>query len=122
MRWRTQRGKNIEKPPFYYVEESQQKQFDCSACGEFNDILGRFAYCSVCGTRNDLTEFEESIIPAIRDDLNQGAAPSSCLKDVGSAFDTFVGQYASQLIRNRPMRSARRGASASEKCGSTIWP
>jgi hypothetical protein len=101
-------GKDVEKPPFYYAEESQQKQFDCSACGEFNDILGRFAYCSVCGTRNDLAELEGSIIPAIRDDLNGGAVPSSCLKDIGSAFDTFVGQYVGQLIRNRPMRSARR--------------
>jgi Zn finger protein HypA/HybF involved in hydrogenase expression len=101
-------GKNVEKPPFYYAEESQQKQFNCSACGEFNDILGRFAYCSVCGTRNDLSELEESIIPSIRDDLNRGALPSDCLKNVGSAFDTFVGQYAKQLIRNRPMRSGRR--------------
>jgi hypothetical protein len=42
-------GKDVEKPPFYYAEQSQQKQFNCSACGEFNDILGRFAYCSVCG-------------------------------------------------------------------------
>ncbi|MBU6464839.1 MAG: hypothetical protein KGK01_09925 [Bradyrhizobium sp.] len=101
-------GKNVEKPPFYYAEQSQQKQFDCSACGEFNDILGRFAYCSVCGTRNDLSEFEESTIPAIRDNLNRGAIPSNCLKDIGSAFDAFVRQYAGQLIRNRPMRSARR--------------
>jgi hypothetical protein len=30
------------------------------------------------------------------------------LKDVGSAFDTFVAQYTGQLIRNRPMRSGRR--------------
>lgn len=101
-------GQDVEKPPFYYAEESQQKQFDCGACGEFNDILGRFAYCSVCGTRNDLNEFEGIIIPAIRNELNRGAIPSNCLKDIGSAFDTFVGQYAGQLIRNRPMRSARR--------------
>jgi hypothetical protein len=33
-------GKDVEKPPFYYAEQSQQKQFNCSACGEFNDILG----------------------------------------------------------------------------------
>jgi hypothetical protein len=101
-------GRDVEKPPFYYAEQSQQKQFDCIACGEFNDILGRFAYGSVCGTRNDLSELEGTIIPAIRDELNRGAVPSSCLTDVGSAFDTFVGQYAAQLIRNRPMRSTRR--------------
>lgn len=101
-------GKNVEKPPFYYAEQSQQKQFNCSACNEFNDILGRFAYCTVCGTRNDLSELENGIIPAIRAELNQGGVPASCLKDIGSAFDTLVGQYTGQLIENRPMRSARR--------------
>jgi len=101
-------GKDVEKPPFYYAEQSQQKQFNCSACNEFNDILGRFSYCSVCGTRNDLNELETVIIPAIRGDLNKGGVPSECLKDLGSAFDTLVGQYTEQLIQNRPMRSARR--------------
>jgi Zn finger protein HypA/HybF involved in hydrogenase expression len=101
-------GKDVDKPPFYYAEESQQKQFNCSACGEFNDILGRFVYCSACGTRNDFAELEQSIVPAIRASLNQGRIPSDCLKDLGSAFDTLVGQYTSQLIQNRPMRSARR--------------
>jgi hypothetical protein len=101
-------GKDIEKPPFYYAEESQQKQFHCSGCGEFNDILGQFAYCSGCGTRNDLYELENNIIPAIRADLNSGGVPSKSLKDIGSAFDTFVGQYTDQLLKNRPMRSGRR--------------
>jgi len=50
--------KDVEKPPFYYAEETQQNRFTCSSCGEFNDILGRFAYCCVCGTRNDLQESE----------------------------------------------------------------
>jgi hypothetical protein len=45
-------------PPFYYSEERQQKPFHCSACGGFNDILGKFGYCTVCGTRNDLEEFQ----------------------------------------------------------------
>ncbi len=101
-------GKDSEKPPFYYAEVTQQKQYDCSACGEFNDVIGRFVYCTVCGTRNDLDEFENHIIPAIRTDLNGDGVPSSGLKEVGSAFDTFVGQYTEQLIKNRPMRSARR--------------
>ena len=33
-------GKETDKPPFYYAEESQQNQFLCEACGSFNDILG----------------------------------------------------------------------------------
>jgi hypothetical protein len=101
-------GKDTEKPPFYYAEESQQKQYNCSECGEFNDILGRFAYCSVCGTRNDLNELENDIIPPIRTALNNGGVPSDSLKAICSAFDTFVAQYTEQLIKNRPMRSARR--------------
>jgi hypothetical protein len=101
-------GKDVEKPPFYYAEESQQKKFTCTSCGAFNDVLGRFAYCSACGTRNDLEEFEEVIVPEIRNDLNAGGVASECLKRLGSAFDTFVGQYANQLISNVPMRSARR--------------
>jgi hypothetical protein len=40
--------------------------------------------------------------------LNGGGVPSNSLKDIGSAFDTLVGQYTDQLIKNRPMRSARR--------------
>lgn len=49
-------GKEAEKPEFYYAEESQQKKFFCSACGEFNDILGNYGFCSGCGTRNDYDE------------------------------------------------------------------
>ena len=53
-------GKETDKPPFYYAEESQQNQFLCEACGSFNDILGKFGYCSVCGTRNDLQELDQT--------------------------------------------------------------
>jgi hypothetical protein len=55
-----------EKPPFYYAEEQQQNKFTCNACDAVNDIIGRFGYCSLCGTRNDLQELEGKIIPAIR--------------------------------------------------------
>ncbi|WP_281932612.1 hypothetical protein [Methylocystis iwaonis] len=85
----------------------QNQQFNCSACGEYNDILGRFAYCTGCGTRNDIDELVDNIIPAIRADLKCGGIPSNSLKDIGSAFDIFVGQYTDQLIKNRPMRSMR---------------
>ena len=65
-------GKNADKPPFYYAEVSQQNKFTCNACGAFNDILGRFGYCSVCGTRNDLQELSDDIIPHIRNRINTG--------------------------------------------------
>jgi hypothetical protein len=101
-------GKDTEKPPFYYAEESQQNQFTCEACGGFNDILGKFGYCSGCGTRNDLQELEGEIIPSIRNRINAGSPYEACLKDIASAFDSFVAQYVKQLTQNIPMRQRRK--------------
>src|SRR5260370_37157133 len=55
-------AENKEKPPFYYSAERQQTLRTCSACNIKDDILGRFGYCSGCGTRNDLHEFEAGIM------------------------------------------------------------
>ncbi|MFC1537053.1 hypothetical protein ACFL48_04500, partial [Pseudomonadota bacterium] len=65
-------GAESDKPSFYVSEQSQQKKFSCKSCGEFNDILGRFGYCSLCGTRNDLADFEDHTVPSIRERLNIG--------------------------------------------------
>jgi hypothetical protein len=96
-----------DKPAFYVAEESQQHKFKCRACDEFNDILGRFGYCSLCGTRNDLTEFEDRTVIAIRDRLNAGAPAHDCVRDAVSAFDSFVAQYAKQLAEQVPMTARR---------------
>lgn len=102
-------GKDGEKPPFYYTEESQQNKFDCNACGAFNDILGKFGYCSRCGTRNDLQELGDKIIPALRERINSGTgAFETCVKEVVAAFDSFVGQYAAQLVNLVPLTPGRR--------------
>lgn len=82
-------GKDGPKPPFYYAEQSQQNQFTCGACGEFNDVLGRFVYCAHCATRNDLTELEGKILPAIRERINAGGQYESCVRDTVAAFDAF---------------------------------
>src|SRR3546814_14197770 len=74
-------GLEGEKHPFYVSEQSQQHKFNCKACGEFNDILGRYGYCSRCGTRNDLAFFEGVAIPAIKDRLNSGALPEGCVRN-----------------------------------------
>jgi hypothetical protein len=97
-----------EKPKFYISEESQQHKFTCTACDEFNDILGRFGYCSMCGTRNDLAEFEVEIIPGIRKKLNTNNPPEDCIRDAVSSFDTFVAQYATQLAHLVPLTSRRK--------------
>jgi hypothetical protein len=100
-------GKEMEKPPFYYAEVSQQNKFNCAACGAFNDILGKFGFCSVCGTRNDLQELEHSI-EEIRQRTNSGGNYEGAVKDAVSAFDSFAGQYIRQLVRLVPMTRARK--------------
>jgi hypothetical protein len=101
-------GKEGEKPAFYVSEESQQCKFTCAACGEFNDILGRFGYCSLCGTRNDLADFENQTVPAIRSRLNSGDAPEDCVRGAVASFDSFVAQIAKQLVELVPMTERRK--------------
>ncbi|MBY4870766.1 hypothetical protein K6W76_30450 [Burkholderia anthina] len=97
-----------EKPAFYVSEQSQQHKFKCTACDEFNDILGRFGFCALCGTRNDLMEFEGRIVLAMRDRLNAGAPPSDCVRDGVAALDTFIAQYAKALAMLVPMIERRQ--------------
>jgi hypothetical protein len=42
--------KTGKRPSFYYTEETQQNHYTCAACGGADDILGRYGYCSCCGT------------------------------------------------------------------------
>lgn len=101
-------GKDGDKPHFYVSEKSQQNKFSCAYCGEFNDILGRFGYCSLCGTRNDLWIFENQTVPAIRERLRAGNPPEGCLRDAVASFDSFVAQYARQLPEHVPMTEGRK--------------
>jgi hypothetical protein len=99
---------SVEKPPFYYAEESQQNQFKCAKCGCTVDILGRFGYCSNCGTRNDLEELKKTL-EGIRIRINtNGSKREDCVRDAVSAFDSFVGQYVKELLAQIPMTKARR--------------
>jgi hypothetical protein len=54
-------GTDAPKPRFYYAEERQQNRFACTACGAFNDILGRYGYCSTCGSHNGISELEKDL-------------------------------------------------------------
>ncbi len=100
-------GKSQTKPAFYYAEERQQNQFKCLACGDENDVLGTYAYCSSCGTRNDLQEIEV-VIKGIRDRVNSGGPYEACVKEVVAAFDSFAAQYAKQLLARVPLTPARK--------------
>lgn len=101
-------GKMGEKPSFYVSEQRQQCKFICGACEEFNDILGRFGYCSSCGTRNDLADFEGKTVPGIRDRLNAEDTPEDCVRDAVAAFDSFVAQIAKQLADMVPLTEFRK--------------
>ncbi len=97
-----------QKPEFYYVELSQQNRFTCKACGGFNDILGTFGYCAICGTRNDLQELSDKTISALRARINAGGPYEACVRDAVAAFDSLVGQYVKQLVGRVPLTQARR--------------
>jgi len=97
-----------QKSAFCYAEISQQNKFTCSACGEFNDILGTFGYCTVCGTRNDLQELTGRILPSLRDRINAGGAYEGCVRDAVAIFDSFVGRYVKLLLELVPLMSSRR--------------
>lgn len=77
------------------------------ACGEVNDVLGTYAYCGSCGTRNDLQELEKTI-QGIRDRANAGGPYEGCVKEAVAAFDSFAGQYAKQLLARVPLTPARK--------------
>jgi hypothetical protein len=97
---------SVEKPPFYYAEESQQNKFTCAACGCVVDILGKFGYCSRCGTRNDFQELVRTL-DAIRIRINTEDVREACVRDTVAAFDSFVGQYVQELVRRVPMTKSR---------------
>jgi hypothetical protein len=101
-------GKEAEKPPFYYVEVSQQNKFVCNQCGSFNDILGRFGYCSRCVTRNNFQELETITVQKLRDQINSGRPYEDCARDAVPAFNSFAGQYARQLVQRVPLTPARK--------------
>ncbi|MGO9139738.1 MAG: hypothetical protein ACLP9S_05250 [Syntrophales bacterium] len=100
-------GKDCEKPAFFYAEERQQNLFKCEACGESNDVLGTYAYCSLRGTRNDLQELEKTV-QALRDRINASGPYEIYVKEAVAAFDSFAGQYAKQLLARVPLTPTRK--------------
>ncbi|MCE4225915.1 hypothetical protein HCU64_19360 [Methylobacterium sp. C25] len=96
-----------QRPEFYVSEEQQQHQFDCEACGGFNDVIGAYVFCSSCGTRNDHAILRTQM-EASRTRLNQGNKPEDCVRDAASHFDSFIGQISNQLVYQIPMTKARK--------------
>ena len=100
-------GKEGPKPEFYYAEETQQNLYTCSACNDVIDILGRYGYCSTCGTHNGLGELENEIL-RIKEKITAGQQLEACVKDAVSAFDSFARQLAKQMASRIPMTPNRR--------------
>ena len=71
----------------YCGKHSAPHECACEACGIQTDILGRFGYCSTCGTRNDLAMLVADI-EAIRAAVNSGTSPVTALKEAVDAFDS----------------------------------
>jgi len=98
-----------DKPAFYVAEQSQQLKFKCAACGSFNDVLGKFVYCSNCATRNDHQLLKERV-EAIREQMLNGGTAEAALMGAVSAFDSYVAQFARELARHVPMTEGRRNS------------
>jgi len=100
-------GKTSERPKFYYAEQTQQNKYTCQACGESNDILGRYGYCSCCGTYNGFYELECEI-NQIREKIIENKQYETCVKNAVAAFDSYARQIAKQLAKRIPMVPSRQ--------------
>ena len=98
------------KPEFYYAERRQQNYFTCVACRGENDILGRYGYCSICGTHNGFQELEAELVAAREHIVTKKESYEGVLSDIVSAFDSFARQLAKQLAARIPMRVKRKVA------------
>lgn len=96
------------RPDFYYTSTAQQTEFKCEKCGSYNDVRGKYAYCSSCGWRNN-AKFLHDILSSIREKLNSGAiSPEEAIKQSVSEFDSAARNYTEQLISIVPMIEARK--------------
>lgn len=100
-------GEDRDLPPFYYAEERQQTVFTCHECGGVSDILGKYSYCSRCGTRNDTQHLMDNL-DEVRQRVNTGGPPEAAVRDAVSGFDSFATQLAAQLMRRVPLTRERR--------------
>lgn len=100
-------GKDIEKPKFFYAEQSMQNQYTCEACGSAQDILGKYGFCSSCGTRNDLMEVRTAL-RRIKERIDAGGDLVSGLKDAVTEFDSAARAIAKRLASMVPMKPGRK--------------
>lgn len=100
-------GKEIPKPKFFYAEKSMQNKYTCESCGSTQDILGKYGFCSSCGTRNELTEVTAAL-KKIKERIDGGGDLVSCLKDSVTEFDSAARALARRLASMVPMKRGRK--------------
>jgi hypothetical protein len=101
-------GKDIEKPKFFYAEQVMQHKWTCEACGSVQDILGKYGFCSSCGTRNDLLVVRVAL-KRIRERVDASGDLVSSLKDIVTEFDSAARAIAKRLafmVKMKPGRKA----------------
>lgn len=94
-------------PPEFFMEKQRQTRFTCDSCANATDVLGRFAYCSSCGTRNDAALLRHDL-DGLRTGILAGASPTTALKEAVDAFDAVGRNLARQLTSLVPMTKSRR--------------
>jgi len=95
------------RPDFYYTSTMQQSEFRCSQCNCYNDIRGRYGYCSSCGTRNNLDVLKVSLEKIREQVIDDSLSPSDAVKRIISEFDSAARDCASQFTTRVPMKESR---------------
>ena len=96
------------RPDFYYTSTTQQTEFRCTECNNYNDIRGRYGYCASCGCRNN-TESLKTALEVVREQLISGTStPMDAVKKAVSEFDSAARDYVAQFISRIPMKDSRR--------------
>jgi hypothetical protein len=101
-------GADQPRPQFYYTTETQQTRYRCDHCGDFNDIRGRFGYCSSCGWRNNL-QLLRATFAILRDNLNAGRTRAEdAVRSAVSEYDACCRDMAAQISKRVPMKPGRK--------------
>lgn len=96
------------RPDFYYTSTRQQTEFECAKCANYNDIRGKYGYCSSCGWRNNAAS-ARAACDDLRDRLNQKKlSAEESVKQTVSVFDAAARNYIEQLRAAVPMLESRR--------------
>ena len=92
---------------FYYEGEKQQLKFKCESCRVYTDVLGYYAYCCCCGTKNNIAILQKNL-NRFKEQTNNYPKPSDLLKLAVSEFEACGRDYVSQLASRVPATPKRK--------------